>query len=234
MKRIIAILSFALLLITPALAGEPELMGAAESREILSYYGFQNGNFSIKNKKSAEINFLDENNVGSIEKGGSIDTKEEFITAAYFTPVDIKPSAKARIEQHLPKTRAGVLKLCNMWKLKMAELPGHRAKYAAAIRLVRKLASEKMGIDVSSDAVDRYWVRAVDNKLDSLRPLIRELNEEEKQQAVKLTRAYLLNPSESNQKALSDYKYSFDNHSGKARDIRNLLVSFSENLLMVI
>jgi hypothetical protein len=107
-------------------------------------------------------------------------------------------------------------------------------KYAAAIRLVRKLASEKMGIDVSSDAVDRYWVRAVGNKLDSLRPLIRELNEEEKQQAVKLTRAYLITPSDNNKQSLKDFVNSYARNTYKMNAVYSFLGNISENLKLII
>jgi hypothetical protein len=230
MKKKKFILLTALLLITPALAGEPELMGAAESREILSYYGFQNGSYSAGSDTNMKIDLENHAKFGVIEKDSSIvDTKEEFITAAYFTPVDIKPSAKARIEQHLPKTRDGVLKLCNMWKLKMAEGPGLRHKYAAAIRLVRKLASEKMGINVSQQAVDNHYARSVENKLQGLYNTIRELNDEE---GVRLTKQYLLNPSESNKKALIDRKNKYN--TTKTVAFYNILNSISENLKMVI
>lgn len=72
-----------------------------------------------------------------------IDTVEEFIAAVYFTPVELSARVKARIEQHLPKNRTGVLKLYNMWKLKMAERPEMVERYAAAINLVRAMASDK-------------------------------------------------------------------------------------------
>ena len=102
-------------------AEEPRLWGQADTTNVLTYYGFKNGNFSVKNDHVQMLNITDENNMGNIEKSSALDTAEEFLTAAYFTPVDIKPSAKARIEKHLPKTKEGVLKLCNLWKLKMAE-----------------------------------------------------------------------------------------------------------------
>ena len=149
-------------------AEEPRLWGQADTRNVLTNYGFQNGHFNTTANPVQELNFTDQNNIGSVEKDSAIDTKEEFLTAAYFTPVDVKPSAKARIEQHLPKNKEGVLKLCNMWKLKMAELPGHRDKYATAIRLVRKLASEKMGINVSHNEVEAHYARSIENKLSGL------------------------------------------------------------------
>ena len=163
-----------------------------------------------------------------------IDTKEEFLTAAYFTPVDVKPSAKARIEQHLPKNKAGVLKLCNLWKLRMAEAPYGRDKYAAAIRLVRKLASEKMGINVSHDEVEAHYARSIDNKLNSLYDTIRELNSSEQQKTVRLTRAYLLNPTEDNKIALQEYRSRYNLIPRKAEAIQNFLDNVSKNLQLVI
>ena len=113
-------------------------------------------------------------------------------------------------------------------------MPGHRNKYAAAIRLVRKLASEKMGINVSHNEVEAHYARSIDNKLNSLYDTIREMNSEERDKTISLTKAYLLNPNESNKKALKDFKYSKQDSYSKTQALANFLNSISENLLMII
>jgi hypothetical protein len=92
----------------------------------LGYYGFKGGQFNSKESIVSDAEFEDTNNFFAIEGNkDSLDTPEEFITATYFSPVQIQNiSYVKKIETELPHNdpKTAGLKLGAMWYKKMVEL----------------------------------------------------------------------------------------------------------------
>lgn len=106
---------------------------------VLNYYGFNGGKFNSSVKIVKDLDFSDDLATGEIEGNKSIiDTPEEFITAAYYTPVQITKVAQSKIEKELPHTKDGALQLASMWMKKWAIYPENGASYQKAIDLIKQ------------------------------------------------------------------------------------------------
>ncbi len=122
--------------------------------DILRSYGFKGGAFSVKSSTIDIIDFLAQMEYGEIEKSITIDTPEEFITATYFSPIEVQcVQARLQIEQVLPqnnKIEAGI-KLGAMWYQKMvayqfaAPAGSDKSEQLARYDLIMKTISERTG-----------------------------------------------------------------------------------------
>jgi len=95
---------------------------------------------------------------GRIEGAINIDTPEEFITAAYYSPVEISASARAAINRELPQGREGALRLGAMWLKKSAELPQNAGAYQRALSMIMQRSG------VSAQEIRDYYVRTMTDK----------------------------------------------------------------------
>lgn len=97
------------------------------TNSLLSYYGFTGGTFNAGSSIVTQIPRAERRTFGAFEGSTAIDTPEEFLTAAYFSPVQIvitDASAAAAVETVLPHAdpRTAGLKLGAMWYKKIVEL----------------------------------------------------------------------------------------------------------------
>ncbi len=121
---------------------------------MLNKYGFQGGKFSASSQIVNDVDFMSHIEFGAIEEGASIDTPEEFITATYFSPIEVQcAQARLQIEQVLPqnnKIEAGI-KLGAMWYQKMvayqfaAPAGSDKSEQLARYDLIMKTISERTG-----------------------------------------------------------------------------------------
>jgi hypothetical protein len=123
---------------------------------VLRYSGFRNGIF---NAGADPVGMLDVNahqSFGSVEgTNGFVDTPEEFITAAYYSPVEVSAGARAAINRELPQGREGALRLGAMWLKKGAELPHNAAAYQRALGMIMQRSG------VSAQEIRDYYVRTM-------------------------------------------------------------------------
>lgn len=108
-----------------------------DMNNILRNYGFKEGCFYLDiNTPDNKLPFIVRAQFGAIEKDACIDTAEEFVTAAYYSPISISPKAQAAIDKELPKDSEGAKRLGAMWMRKIAEYPENSANYNKAIDLI--------------------------------------------------------------------------------------------------
>ncbi|MCB1174742.1 MAG: hypothetical protein KDK39_14325 [Leptospiraceae bacterium] len=87
----------------------------------------------------------------------SIDSQEEFITAVYYSPIQISPAAQSAIDRELPKGKEGALKLGAMWLKKSVDenTDSTSGKYTKALAIIQ----EKSG--VSQSEILSYYRRSI-------------------------------------------------------------------------
>jgi hypothetical protein len=167
-----AVLLCALSVILPATLAADENPRMINIQPVIKAYGFQNGKFSAGSSIIEELPFEVQENVGSIEGDEIIDTPEEFVTAAWLSPVKIEvkdPNAMAVINKELPPGKEGALKLCSMWMEKRAvmriSLPEDSskkekmAKYDAIINTLM----QRQGI--TENELKAYYLLAIINAM---------------------------------------------------------------------
>jgi len=181
-KLLIGILLCSMYLLT-AEGTDPTGTTIINTSRYLSYFGFTGGKYNAQASIVSDAEFEDTNNFTSIEGNkNSLDTPEEFITAAYFSPVQIQVtdvSLKASIEADLPHgpdgkpTNEAGLKLAVMWMMKRArnlaesknddgfgviDIPNYDKSYLHAIDTIK----EKTGI--SDQEINAYYTMAIENE----------------------------------------------------------------------
>lgn len=91
-----------------------------------------------------------------------LDTPEEFITAAYYSYMDVMNEMKVVIQKELPPGRTGALRVASMWLKKCAENRGSCEKYGAAIDLIKEKSA------VSEQSIHDYFGKAIENEVRKL------------------------------------------------------------------
>jgi len=179
---------------------------------ILESYGFENGVYDSLSDISIGIDDELHETIGNVENEDFfIDTPEEFLTAVYFSPIEITDiSAQRIIEEELPQDKEGVLRLCGMWLKKVAEYPENSKNYWDAIELIKQKAEEELNIVVKDngepDGIIGYYVEAMRKEIYET-PLDL-LSSEEKAKARELLLAYFKNPSVENGEKFKDFSRS--------------------------
>ena len=169
------------------LAGEgtdPTGTSIVNTKNLISYYGFANSQYTSISPIVTKIPKITRREFSGIE-GESLllDTPEEFITAAYFSPVQIQVtdvSLKASIEADLPHgpdskpTKEAGLKLATMWLKKRAEnlaytkteggfgssdSPNYNNSYMHAIDIIK----EKTG--VTDQEIQNFYAKAIEDEI---------------------------------------------------------------------
>lgn len=180
---------------------EPRLMNISN---VLSYYGFNGGKFNSAVKIVKDLDFTDELATGEIEGNRSIiDTPEEFITAAYYTPVQITNVAKAKIEKELPHTKQGALELASMWMKKWAISPENGASYQKAIDIIKQKSN------ITDAEIREYYATAVEKEVMKLgeKHLSKYYSETELRNTIlKPIIDYMLNPTTEGLKKIKEIK----------------------------
>lgn len=102
---------------------------------IFTAYGMP-GHFVRGHSAIRSIDVKTQLTIGKIEGAINIDTPEEFITAAYYSPIQISSKAQTAINRELPQNKEGALRLGSMWMRKIAENPENKANYYKAIDII--------------------------------------------------------------------------------------------------
>jgi len=131
--------------------------GFLNANRVLSLYGFKGGNFDPSEDMVYDIETATAGRTSDIEGNKYlIDTQEEFLTAAYYCPVEIvDATAKIEIEKELPHTKQGAIKLVAMWLKKRAENLDNSANYLKIIDMIK----EKSGL--TYEDAKAYYDRAI-------------------------------------------------------------------------
>jgi len=204
----IRILILTVLLTIPALfncksaqAGSDEMeVRLVSVNKILSACKIQK--FSTDNDTVQEINFSDNSNIRTIEGNKTtIDTQEEFLTAAYYNIKILPGEAQKVISAELPAGKEGALRLSAMWLTKLAENPENGLQYNKAIDLI----IEKSSID--RESISNYYARSMQKKIYAM-PLGEPLTDDEQKKAKELLLAYMVKPTTANAKAFKTFKFN--------------------------
>ncbi len=158
MKRIYAltpVITVVFILIAMPGMTEVRLMNV---NSLLKYYGFKNAEFTPGAKENRVV-LASIATFGKIEKNASIDTPEEFITAAYYSPIQISKSAQSKIEKELPHSKDGALSLASMWMKKAAIYPENASSYRKVIELIKQKSN------VSDAEISQFYSAAVEKEV---------------------------------------------------------------------
>lgn len=127
---------------------------------VLSYYGFKGGKFSISGDSVVDkLPAVDQIKFGKIEGVKCIDTPEEFITAAYYSQIEVPKSARTKIEKELPRSKEGALRLASMWMKKAAIFPENAAAYSKAIEIIKQKSN------VTDTEIRAYYAAAIEKEV---------------------------------------------------------------------
>jgi hypothetical protein len=179
----------------------------------LTYYGFTSGTYTYKSELVTKIAFSSRKEFGTIEGNATLDTPEEFITAAYFSPVQIQitdASIAAAIEKELPHTDQKISgdKLAAMWLKKRAEHTENVDSYRKAVDLIKA----KTG--VTDEEITTYYNEAIaqdvaDTAREEFKPVVGKLpvafNDTMLAALIKPLVSYYQNPSQQNFENLAKY-----------------------------
>ncbi len=158
-KQFITLFVFCAALMTFALPAGAEVR-LVDTGRVLSAHGFKDGRFDPGADPIAIIDVKSHQNFGSIEKTASfLDTAEEFITAAYYSPIQVPASARAAIDRELPRGKEGALRLGSMWLRKTAEHPENKAGYRKALDLIASKSS------VTMNEINTYYAGAIEKEI---------------------------------------------------------------------
>ena len=131
---------------------------------VLRNYGFENGEFSVGKAPIYKLPFKTRVEYGKIEEGASVDTQEEFLTAAYYSPIKIEYKAQAAIDKELPKGREGALKLAVMWLKKYAEYSNQEnsnTRYDSALKGVEAV---KKNSNLTDAEIRQYFTAYIEKE----------------------------------------------------------------------
>ena len=195
MKKIIITILCICLADIPLMA-EIRLMNTTN---VLKNYGFKDGEFRLGEDPIYKLPFKARVEYGKIEEEASVDTQEEFLTAAYYSPIKIEYKAQAAIDKELPKGREGALRLGAMWLIKLAEKPENGLQYKKAIDMICAQSN------VTRAEIDKYYAEAIRKKIYET-PINSPVTKDEANQARELLLTYTLTPTEKNIRQFLGYQ----------------------------
>jgi len=170
--------------------------------KILKSYGFKGGVYNSGDTVNCRFNLLTQAAYGKIEEGASIDTAEEFITAVYYSPIELSASAKKSILAELPEDKTGALRVAAMWMKKRAE--EFDSGYIKAIEIIK----EKSGITESE--INTFFAAAIEKEVMKQGKVYlgKYYSGEKLKDAVRPLVEYYINPTKENLEKLADAKSS--------------------------
>lgn len=170
---------------------------------ILKNYGFREGVYNSGDSANCKFNLLTQSTYGKIEEGASIDTAEEFLTAAYYSPIKIEYKAQAVIDKELPKGKEGALKLTTMWLKKCAEEDACDGAQKAI-----DIIKTKSGLNDTD--IRNYFVAAIEKEAlaQGKKYLGKYYSNDELKYVVKPLIEYYMNPTKANLEKLADAQAS--------------------------
>ncbi len=144
-------------------AGEQERL--ADINKILTAYRcLEKGKYRLGAPVVTKVSLGDySDGISQIEgKKDLLDTPEEFITAAYYSDLDVINEVKDVIRKELPPGKIGALRLGSMWLRKCAEERGNCEKYGVAIDIIKERS------EISEQAIHDYFSKAMENEIKAL------------------------------------------------------------------
>ncbi len=167
---------------------------------ILKSCGFDKGLFKNTNKIVDKVDMTDSYNICTLDKDSdTIDTKAEFLTAAYDNINILPRKAQRIINRELPKGKTGAMRLASLWLQKKAENPEKAARYNKALNIIMK----KTG--VNKYQISRFYAKSMKRKIYAM-PLGEPLTPTEQKKAKTLLLDYMVKPTRANARAFRDYK----------------------------
>ncbi len=160
--------------------------GFLDADRIMLLFGFPEGRFDVVVAGDMQLDYEIESKVGRTEGDSSIDTAEEFITAAFLSRVSLSESGRRDFDAELPTPGDGALRLCAMWLFKNAEYPARAQGYRTVLSLIRKKTA------ISDDAIVDYYMDALARRMGSLR--IEGLDSREEEHLRRLVLMYMMDP----------------------------------------
>jgi len=200
---------------------------------ILKNYSFTSGKFDKFEAMAftPEMDSKIRTNVGSIEGNANIDTPEEFITAAYYSPIQISSKAQTAIDKELPKGKEGAFRLASMWLRKSAENPANKPGYMNALNIIMTRSN------ISIDEITNYYAKSIEKEImaKGQKTMGRLYSKDElKNSVLKPLIDYYLNPTDANLNMIAMTAYKSKN-TGKYFDtIRELSLDLSYKVSMLL
>ena len=152
----------ALVLVNFTVAAHAADVRMPDTGKILAGYGFKGGVFDRGNEKIYEIDDNVWDKIGEFEDDTIIDTAEEFITAAYFSPIKISYNAQKVVDAELPHNTEGALRLTAMWKKKQATHPENATAYQNVIAIIKEKAN------LTDDQIREYYNASIEKEVMKL------------------------------------------------------------------
>lgn len=177
--------------------------------------GFKNGIFDISRAGEFQLDPGIERQVGAVEGDYTLDTSEEFLTAAYYSMDRLPEAVRKGILAGFPAGREGGLRLCAMWLFKMAERPSGVEGCRKAVRIVMKKSS------LSASDVTDYYDAAVRDRINRI-PMS-SLSAQEQDMLRSALTLYLLDPTvpahlEGVKRQIDEFASRDEKKSSAARD----------------
>ncbi|HSV98173.1 MAG TPA: hypothetical protein VLM75_14720 [Spirochaetota bacterium] len=167
-------------------AGVVQGNGFPDTGRIMLLFGFPGGRFDPVMAGDMQLDYEIESKVGLTEGDSSIDTAQEFITAAFLSRVSLSESGRREFEAELPKSGDGALRLCAVWLFRMAEYPARAPAYRTVLNLIRKKTA------ITDNAIVDHYVDALTRRLDSME--IDGLDPREEEHLRRLVLLYMMDP----------------------------------------
>ncbi len=166
--------------------GAARKAGFPDTERILRLFGFPEGRFDAVLANDMQLDSEIDGRVALTEGDTTLDTAEEFITAAFLSRVSLSETRMREFEIELPKSGDGALRLCSMWLFRMAEYPARASAYRAVLSLIRGKTT------VTDNAIVEYYMDALAGRLDSMR--ISGLDPEEEARLRRLVVLHMMDP----------------------------------------
>ena len=171
--KTLAVAVFCLTLLATQSFGEKDETRMIDKVKLFNTMGFKKG-FSPIEKIVSNATMNDENGITTIEGDADlIDTPEEFVTALYYSPIEIKDiSIRKALQKELPQGKEGALRLCAMWLEKAVatrfgnQTNEEKKKLIDNYDLIIKTLIKKQKL--SQTEVDKYYKTAVVKQIDEL------------------------------------------------------------------
>ncbi len=194
-----------LLAASSATGSEVRLM---DTSSILRNYGFANGRFDIYEAMAItpEMDSRVRTSFGAIEGKANIDSAEEFISAAYYSSIQISTRAQSAIKKELPQGKEGALRLASMWLRKRAEHPENRSGYMSALNIIMNRSR------ISMNEITDYYAASIEKEIvaKGKRRLGDRYSERElKNTVLRPIINYYVNPTDENLKNISRFGHNF-------------------------
>lgn len=152
-----ALYATALLGVSIGLAAGPVM---TDIEGTLNGMGFKNGIFEASRAGEFQLDPGFERQIGALEGDYTLDTSEEFLTAAYYSLDRLPEAVRRGLLAGFPAGREGGLRLCAMWLFKIAERPSVADGCRKAVRTIMDKST------LSANDVTDYYEAAIRNKID--------------------------------------------------------------------